>query len=261
MQFTRIMALVQRSMKLTYRGIDPLIDIFYWPLLDIVVWGFAGTWVSLTAHKSVSFIWLINIVIWQACVRVNFDVSLNLLVELWSRNMVNLFATPVQISEWMVAAMVTGLIDALLVVFYGAALVAVLYKVNIFSIGWLFIPLLILVILPGWAVGFFSAGLLITGGQKIQKLVWVLAWFFAPFSALFYPMSAVPKWVAFIAKFVPMSYVFEGLRTYATSGSFPLYNLAMSLLLSCLYLTLSLIFFIRMFHKSRAEGLARLEAE
>ena len=84
---------------------------------------------------------------------------------------------------------------------------------------------------------------------------------FCTFYALFYPLSALPPWGQVISKMIPMSYVFEGLRVYLTHGSFPMYNLGMSVILSCVYLAGAVTFFIYMFNQSRVDGLARLEAE
>ncbi len=261
MNWHRILALAQKNIVLTYRGMDPLVDIFYWPLYDIILWGFTSLWVTRYENQSVALTWLTALCIWQVCYRVNLDVCLNLLQELWSRNVVNLFASPLEIKEWIVGAMLVGLFNSVITTLFGSIVVALLYHVNVFSIGWIFLPLLFMLIMSGWAIGFFSAGCLIIGGQKVQKIVWVLGWFFVPFSALFYPLSLIPPWAVAIAKAVPMSYIFEGLRTYVKQGTFPLHNLGMSFLLNCIYLTLSLTFFIRMFNKSRSQGLARLEAE
>ena len=209
MNWFRIFALVQRNIMLTYSGLDPLVDIFYWPLYDIILWGFTSLWVAQLENKSIALSWLGALCIWQVCYRVNLDISLNLLTELWSRNVVNLFATPLELKEWMVAAMCLGIFNAIITTIFGTAMVALLYGVNVFSLGWIFLPLTLMLVLSGWATGFLSAGCLILGGQKIQKIVWVLGWAFVPFSALFYPLSLLPTWAIVIAKALPMSYVFE----------------------------------------------------
>ncbi len=261
MNWYRIGALIQRNIILNYRGIDPLIDIFYWPSYDIMLWGFTSLSVAHCQKGSIALQWLTALCIWQVCYRVNLDVCLNLLIEIWSRNVVNLFATPLEIKEWIVAAIGLGLFNALVSLLYSSIIIGLLYQVNIFSIGWIIVPLLLLLMLSGWVLGFISAGFLIISGQKVQKIVWVQAWFFVPFSALFYTLGVLPSWAVAIAKLVPMSYVFEGLRVFFAQGTFPLYNFAMSLALNCLYLTLALTFFIAMFYKSKSRGLARLEQE
>lgn len=261
MNLTRIQALVQRNILLTFTGLDPLLDIFYWPLLDITLWGLASTWVAKDLDPALSVVWLTGIVLWAGCVRSNLDVSLNLLNELWSRNVVNLFATPIEISEWICAAMILGAFDTLVTTIYGALLVFLFYGINIFSMGWLFIPFLFLLMISGWSIGFFTAGWLFRRGQQVQKLVWILAWFFLPFSALFYPLSSLPSWAVFVAQMFPMSYAFEGLRLALRTGIFPTSYLVMSIVLNGAFLAFSLRFFVRSFHKSCMQGLARLELE
>lgn len=261
MNFGRIHALVKRNIILTFRGINPLIDIFYWPFYDIILWGFASAFFQYQTAQPVSAIWLTGLVIWQASYRCNLDVSFTLLAELWSRNVVNLFGTPVEINEWIVSSMLLGLFDTLVTVAFSSIVVYLFYGIVVFSIGWYFIPLLLLIMLSGWMIGFFSAGCLIYWGQKVEKIVWVLGWMFVPVSALFYPLKTLPTWAVVVAKMLPMSYVFESLRTYLTEGVMPTSNLLIALAMNVVYLTLSLIFFKMMFHKSRVKGLSRLEAE
>jgi ABC-2 type transport system permease protein len=261
MNFTRISALVARNIILTYRGLDPLVDLFYWPLFDLILWGFTSKVVAAIHGSDVSLIWLTGMVLWQACWRSNLDVSLNFLIELWSRNVVGLFATPLITNEWIAASMLQGLFDTVVVTVFASIAVYVLYGINVFTIGFLFIPLFFLLLVSGWALGFFSAGCLVYGGQKVQKLVWVLGWFFVPFSALFYPLASLPTWAFVIAKSIPMSYAFEALRIYVTDHVLSVHNLLMAFLLSCFYFILSLLFFRYMFKKSKEKGLARLEAE
>lgn len=261
MNFGRIRAIVQRNIILTFRGINPLIDIFYWPFYDLILWGFASMVFQSQIAQPVSAIWLTGLVIWQVGYRCNMDVSLSLLSELWARNMVNLFATPIEINEWIASAMLLGLFDALVTIAFSSTVVYLLYGINVFAIGWVFIPCLFLLVLCGWMVGFFTAGWLIYSGQKVEKLVWVLAWMFVPFSALFYPLSTLPSWAVFIAKALPMSYVFESLRTFIADGVMPWHNLAIALGMVCVYLMGSLLFFKMMYYKSRVNGLSRLESE
>lgn len=261
MDLHRIGALVKRNLKLNYRGIDPYIDIFYWPLFDLMLWGFTSRAVQSADGPSITLVWLTGLVVWQAYIRSNLDMSLNLLVELWAHNVVNVFASPLKLREWIASAMIMGFINGTIVVLFGAIMAYVIYGVNVFSIGFLLIPLFLLLVQSGWIVGFFSAGCIMYGGLKIQKLVWVLGWCFAPFSGLFYAVNILPSWAFVIAKCVPMGYAFEGLRLYAHSGIFPAYQLGIAFLLNCLYGSAALYFFMKMFHKSRVKGLVRLETE
>jgi ABC-2 type transport system permease protein len=263
MKWYRIRALLIRTFKLTFRGIDPLVDFFYWPLFDIVVWGFTSRWVQTyqTTNSNVSLTLLTALVIWQACYRANLDISFNLLSELWSRNIVNLFATPLELKEWMACFMVVGLINTCIAVFFGMIAVWLLYSINVLSVGWVLIPFFISLVISGWSIGFLTASTIIYWGQHAQKFVWVMGWFFVPFSAVFYPMAVLPQWAQAIAKALPMTYVFEALRKYITTHSLSYQYLVTSFVLNGLYLAMALLLFKFTFDKSKSKGLARLEVD
>ena len=108
-------------------------------------------------------------------------------------------------------------------------------------------------------MGFLGAAFIMYYGNKVQTLAWTMGFMFAPFSAVYYPLSSLPSWIQNISKFLPTTYVFEGMRGIINNQSLPLDMLLKSLGLNILYLTLSIAFFVFMFEKSRAKGLARLE--
>lgn len=258
MKLYRILALALRTLKLTFRGLDPLVDFFYWPLFDIVVWGFTSRWIQTQTHAH-SFVILIALVLWQAAYRSNLDITFNLLSEIWSRNIVNLFSTPLSLGEWIISAMGIGVFNTLISVSFGACAIWFLYGVSLFQVGWLLVPFFFSLMLSGWAIGFFTASTLIYWGQSVQKLVWVMGWFFVPFSAVYYPLQSLPAWVQKFSYCLPMTYIFEGLRSYVQTGRIPTHYLLMSYALNIIYIVAALVWFNFMFNRSRVKGLARLE--
>ncbi len=261
MTFGRIRALVKRNLTLNYRGFDPLYDLFYWPIFDLMLWGFTSRWVDEPGSHTLSLVWLTGVVLWQGCVRANLDMPLNFLVELWSNNVVTLFASPLQLREWVISAMLIGLINTCAVVAFGSVMAYLMYGVNVFAIGWLIVPMFLLLLQSGWTFGFFSAGCIMAGGLRVQKIVWVLGWIFGPFSAIFYALESLPQWARFVTSLVPMSYIFEGMRLSAYTGIFPYAHLMKALLLNSLYGAGTLYFLVSMFKRSKIKGLIRLEAE
>ena len=216
MNIQRIGALVSRNLQLAFRGIDPLIDLCYWPFFDLVLWGFTSRWVQSTG-QDVSLMWLAGLVLWQACYRANFDVSFNLLNELWSRNVVNLFATPLELHEWIASALIVGTINTIITMLYGGLLAYLLYGVNIFSVGWFIVPLYLLVLVFGWSTGFVAAGCLLNWGQKVQKVVWVFGWCLLPFSSIFFPLDFLPPVGCCICKnAATLLYIREPQNLYCT---------------------------------------------
>jgi len=256
----RIWAVYLRYFYLFFK-LDHLCEMFYWPFIDIFLWGMTTVWIERyeTEFPLLGLAVLSGLVLWQIMWRGNYEVTVNLLQEFWHRNLMNLFATPLKLSEWVLSVMIVGVSKIFVNVAFSALLVYALYLLNVFKIGWMFIPYAFSLALFGWSIGFICAGVIIYFGQRLQSLAWMGAAIFAPFSAVFYPISAMPDWAQWISYSLPTTYVFEGMRSYLTSGRISVYDLSMSFLLNFLFLFLSLLFFGFMFEKSRQKGLARLE--
>lgn len=244
-----------------FATMDQLTELFFWPILDIFLWGMTSVWIQRhdPSMPSVAIAILIGLVFWQIIWRSNYEVSVNLLQEFWNRNMVNLFSTPLKISEWITALMLVGISKILITVCFGALVVWLLYALNIFTLGWTLLPFCASLLLSGWFLGFLSAAIMVYFGQRFQMLAWMTANIFAPFSAIYYPITALPDWGQKIAKALPMTYVFEGMRSVLYQGIFSWEDFWISILLNILYLIITIALFCKLFEMSRAKGLARLE--
>lgn len=241
--------------------LDYIADLFYWPAIDILLWGMTSVWIQTQESQvpDIALAILTGLVFWQIIWRGNYEVTVNLLQEFWNRNMVNLFSTPLKLSEWMLATMMIGLVKIVVNVFFSALLVYLLFSLNVFSLGWIFIPYSVSLTLFGWVIGYFSGAIMVYYGQRLQILAWMMPFVFAPFSAVFYPLSALPEWAQKISYCLPTTYIFEGMRDILQKGQFSIYKFNMSLLLNAIFLAAAMAFFKIMFEKSRNKGLARLE--
>ncbi len=244
-----------------FTKLDQLADLFYWPVIDIFLWGMATVWIKRLdpAASEISLVILTGLIFWGIVLRGNYEVGVNLLQEFWSRNLVNLFSTPLKMIEWVFGIMLVCLFKIIISLSFAALVVYLLYTLNVFSVGWAFLPFALSLILSGWAIGFLTGGILVYWGQRLQMLAWMSAYIFAPFSAVFYPVSALPSWAETIAWTLPTTYVFEGMRVVLYTKTFPIRYFIMSVLLNILYLSLSLFFFSIMYKKSRVKGFARIE--
>jgi ABC-2 type transport system permease protein len=259
--FGRVWAIALRYFYF-FAKLDHLADLFYWPALDIVLWGITSEWIQqgqTATFPHIALAILTGLVFWQIVWRGNYEISVNLLQEFWNRNLVNLFSTPLKLSEWVIAVMIVGLLKILISLLFGAFLVYILYTLNVFSLGWAFLPFCFSLTISGWFIGFICASIMIYYGQRVQMLSWIVIGVFAPFSAVFYPVSALPEWAQTIAHALPMTYIFEAMRSVLNDGIFPWKLFNISLLLNAVYLGLSMLLFRFAFDKSREKGLSRLE--
>lgn len=242
-------------------NLDRLSDMFYWPAMDLLIWGLTGLYLaSLNVNnKDYMFIILNGLVFWIVTWRAQYEININILSEVWDKNLVNIFSSPLTIWEYIASLMTVGFLKMVISLLFSAILAFFLYSYNVLSLyGLLLIPIIVNLLLTGWAVGFFLAGFIIRYGQKIQTLGWTGIYLLAPFSALYYPLSILPQWAQKISSFIPTTYIFEGMREILYGKSFPINNLFISFALNIVYLILSIWFFVFMFNKSRKAGLGRL---
>lgn len=260
MSFKRVWGVFLRHYYMFFR-FEQIADLFFWPTIDIFLWGITFLWIQ-NSEKDLPHIALAvlsGLTYWLIVWRSNYEVGVNLLQEFWNRNLVNLFSTPLRLCEWVGGILLLSLGKASLVLLFASLLSYFLYSLNIFTAGWEFLPFIFSLFLTGWWTGFLVSGIIIYYGQRLQMLAWMLSYLFSPFSAIYYPLSALPNWAQGIGKALPTSYVFEAMRQLLNGGGFPYHDLWMSLILNAVYLGVSLAFFNAMFEKSRAKGLARLE--
>jgi ABC-2 type transport system permease protein len=260
MSLSRIRAVFFRYFHALYKGSHVLADLFYWPLVDILLWGLTAAWLQTQQGASnLSLILMTALIFWQITWRGSVDVSLNLLQEFWSRNLVNLFSTPLKISEWSLGIILLCLCKLVITIAFGAGVVYLLYSLNVFCLGWLFLPFAASLLIFGWTIGFLASCVIIYWGQQMEAFAWMIAYVFAPFSAVFYPVAILPEWAQRISWCLPTTYIFEGMRQILSSSSFPFYYFWISLFLNIFYLSGTLFLFKFVFEKSRTKGLSRLE--
>jgi ABC-2 type transport system permease protein len=259
-QFRRAWAVFLRYFYL-FAKLDQIADLLYWPAIDIVLWGLTTVWMQQHQAEipNIALIVLTGLIFWQIVWRGNYEISVNLLQEFWNRNLVNLFSTPLKLIEWIGGVLMLCCCKIFIALGFGVLFVYLLYELNVFTIGWAFLPFLALLLMSGWVIGFLAASVVIYWGQRLQMLAWMTAYIFAPFSAVFYPVFMLPAWAQKVAWCLPMTYIFEGMRSILKGGPFPWGYVGMSLMLNIVYLCVSIAIFYWSFEKSRSKGLARFE--
>lgn len=260
MSFRRILGVFFRYFYVLRKGPQQLSDLLYWPVIDILLWGLTSIWIqSQQGLSNLSLVLLTALIFWQITWRGSVDISLSLLQEFWHRNLINLFSTPLKLSEWTAGVILLCFAKLSITISFGAVVVYLLYSLNVFAIGWAFLPFAASLLIFGWVLGFLAASLIIYWGQQVEALAWMIGFLFAPFSAVFYPVAVLPQWAQTISWCLPPTYIFEGMRSLLAGGTFPIADLAISLFLNLCYLIFAIALFNIMFEKSRVKGLARLE--
>jgi len=260
MKLNRIWAMVLRYFFYFLHSLDRMSDAFYWPTVDLLLWGLTSSYFRqyTPANSKILLMIVSGIVFWLITWRGQYEITVNLLDELWNKNLVNLFVSPLKFSEWAISVIIIGVLKGFLSFSFALLMAFLLFKIKLFFYGFYFLPLIILLIMSGWSIGFLVAGIILRFGTKIQTLAWTGVMIISPFSAIYYPISILPGWAQKVAAFVPTSYVFEEARRIIMTGSLDWNKLLISAGLNVIYLILALIFIRKSFDKTLEKGLVKV---
>lgn len=260
MQLHRIYAIVLRHLRPSFRDPMRYLDTLYWPLLDLFLFGFMGLGLlKKTDSAHTVALPLVGLVFWQIVFRSNLEVARNLLEEIWHNNLVNLFASPLRLPEWMAAVLFLGLLYGSWSILFGFSILWLLFGISASALGLWIVPFAISMLCMGWSIGLFSASWIIFIGRRAEMMAWSIGWLFAPFGCVFYAVDVLPAWAQPIAWCLPITYMFESMRTHLLGQPISTTLVAQGFALNALYLALASWFFIWMFAKSKNKGLGRLE--
>lgn len=244
-----------RYLLVHWRNPVRLIEIIFWPLMDLLVWGFVTRYLD-QFELSVSMRFMIGgMILWDVFFRAQQAMTLSLMQEIWTGNILNLYCTPLRTAELMTATALFGLTRSLLTTVLLALLAALFYDFNLFSLAGVMLPALFaLLMLFGWSMGLLTSALILRYGEGVEHLIWAVPFLIQPFTAVFYPISVLPTWVQPIAHVIPVSHVFEAMRQVLQGAPVSSYNLAMALGLTVLYLAGGAYVLGRMMRFVREEG-------
>jgi len=254
--------LLQRYLLLHRRSLIRSFDNFFWPVMDLLIWGFITLYIQEAAGGPIAqlIVFLIGAMIsWDIHYRGQQAVTLSLMEEIWTRNIVNMLIAPIRLWEWVAASFLYGLLKVSIVTLLLALLAQGLYAFELARVGWAFLPLAAHLLFFGWAIGLFTAGLLLRFGYAAEALIWGIPFLIQPFSCVFYPVSVLPGWAQGIALCLPSTYIFEALRRVLQAGTVSGMTWLLIGGLNLLYCALGAALFVWMFRRARAAGrLARL---
>jgi ABC-2 type transport system permease protein len=251
-----IKALVIKYFFICSRNSFRAMDVFFWPVMDLLVWGFVTLYmlkVSNAVPTLVTFL-IAAVILWNVLYRAQQVVSVSFLDDVWSRNLLNVFASPIRTSEYVSAAYLMGLLQALIVVCVLGTLAALIYSFNLFSLGVSFAFLFANLLIMGWSLGLLTTGFILRWGPPAEALAWAVPFLIQPISAVFYPVSVLPPWLQPVAMCVPSAHVFEGMRQMLSKGYIEPHYLWCAFLLNAMYMAISAFIFHSFFEDARRRG-------
>lgn len=214
-------ALVLRQLYLYQRTPMRLVELMFWPLVDLVVWGNVTVFIQKNSNPDFGHFILFmlgGMILWDIMFRAQQGVAISFLEDVWTRNLLNVFVAPVRTSEYVGATFIVGLLRIAVTAVVLGLISWVGYAFNIFSLGGWLLPFFLNLLAFGWALGLLSTGLILRYGQAAESLAWAIPFFFQPVVAVFYRVEDMPAWSQPIAWCLPPTYIFEGMRQVMQSG-------------------------------------------
>jgi len=253
----RSLTMVKRYVLIHLKSPARLLDLFFWPVMELFVWGFFSKHLEQTLPDPAGrlTLMLLNaLIFWDVLYRSQQAVSLAFMEELWTRNVLNLLISPLKPREWVWGAWLYGLLKTFLIVLILLILATLFYAFNVAALGFAIVPLAFNLLLFGYAMGLFTTGLLLRWGHAAEALIWGVPFLIQPFSAIFYPVSVYPGWLKPIALALPSTHVMEAMRTTIATGVFPWGSFWVALGLNVLFTAFFSWFVLRMLVRGRANG-------
>jgi ABC-2 type transport system permease protein len=233
-----------------------MMEIVYWPFLDLVIWGFITIYLATFQGQmpAVVTFFLGALILWDVLFRSQQGITISFLEEIWARNLMNLFASPLKPSEFLAATMVMSLMKVTAVSIVMSVCAWLFYTYNVFIIGVWLVPFIANLVLTGWIIGVFTTSLIMRFGQEAEVLAWSMVFLFQPISCVFYPMDVLPGWLQAVAQANPAAHIFEGMRNLLTSQALPYAQLGWASGLNLVYLAAVVAWFNYTFEVCKDRG-------
>jgi ABC-2 type transport system permease protein len=255
----RIWGLVYRHLAVYRRSWPRLLEIAYWPTLELLIWGFTANFFSHArpgagaAPVFAAGALVAGVLLWEILLRGQLGVTFTFLEEIWSRNLGHVFVSPLRPWEMITTLLIISIMRTIIGVLPAVALAYLLYAFNLFSFGPVLLLFFINLMVMGWSVALGIVALLFRYGAGAEALAWTIAFGITPIACVFYPVSVLPAWLQPVALALPAAHIFEGMRA-ALHNSIQWNQLAEAGILNLVWLLLAIAVFAAQFRTARIRG-------
>jgi ABC-2 type transport system permease protein len=212
--FSRVGAMVRRYWYLLRSSWPRILDLIYWPTVQMLMWGFLQTYV--TQHGGpftrAAGVFIGAVLLWDILFRGQLGFSISFLEEMYAHNLANIMMSPLRPVEFVAALMIMSVVRLSIGMVPVTLLAIAFFGFNLWSLGLALAAFFVNLILTSWSIGVFVAGLLLRNGLGAESMAWTIMFLFLPLACVYYPVAVLPHWLQYVAWSLPPTYVFEGMR-------------------------------------------------
>ncbi len=253
----RVWGLMYRHLALYRRSWPRVLELMYWPVLQMLVWGFVTAWLAGVQNNTASVtagVLLGGVLLWEVTLRSQMGFAISFLEEIWSRNLGHMFVAPLRPTELVAGLVAMSILRTAIGVGPAILLAFLLYGFGLWTLGPVLVLYFAALLAMGWAVALGVTALILRHGAGAEALAWGVLFGLAPFSAVFYPVSVLPGWLQPISLAIPATHVFEGMRAALLDGRLAWDHLAYAFALDLIWLGLAAWLFMAQFQAARVRG-------
>jgi ABC-2 type transport system permease protein len=256
LSLARIAAMVLRYWYLIRSSWPRLLELVYWPAVQMLTWGFLQFYINQNAgfFARAGGTFIGAVLLWDILFRGQLGFSISFLEEMWSRNLANLMMSPLKPIEFVIALMIMSVIRLAIGVVPVTLLALAFFGFNLFGLGLALAAFFANLLLTSWAVGIFVSGLVLRNGLGAENLAWTIMFIFLPLTCVYYPVAVLPDWLQAVAWLLPPTYVFEGMRALMIDHVFRLDLMLESLALNVVLFTAGAAGFLMLLKSARRSG-------
>jgi ABC-2 type transport system permease protein len=252
----RVCAMMLRYWYLLRSSWPRLLDLVYWPTVQMVTWGFLQYYIAnnagFFARAGGTFIGAV--LLWDILFRGQLGFSISFLEEMWSRNIGNLMMSPLRPFEFITALMVMSVVRLSIGAVPVTFLAIAFFGFNLYGLGLALVAFFFNLMLTSWAIGIFVSGLILRNGMGAENLAWSIMFLFMPLTCVYYPVTTLPEWLQPVAWVLPPTYVFEGMRALLTQQNFRPDLMLDALGLNVVYFAGGVFAFLKLLQSARRHG-------
>ena len=252
----RVGAMVLRYIYLLRSSWPRILELVYWPTMQLFVWGFLQLYISQNAgfFARAGGVFIGAVLLWDILFRGQLGFSVSFLEEMWARNLGNLMISPLRPIEFVAALMIMSIVRLAIGMVPVTLLAIAFFGFNIYSLGLALAAFFANLILTSWSVGILVSGVLLRNGMGAESLAWTLMFVLMPLTCVYYPVATLPSWLQVVAWSLPPTYVFEGMRALVISHEFRADLMLQACALNAVYFSAAVVAFLQLLKSARRQG-------